>query len=40
MHLKSKTLRRGIGESKFNEKNEKDILIFDTGGGKNPTITK
>ena len=45
MHLKSKTLRRGIGESKFNKngkniKNENDILIFDTGGGKNPTITK
>ena len=40
MHLNAQTLRRGIGETKDEYIEQNDILIFDTGGGKNPTITR
>ena len=38
MHLNAQTLRREIGETKDDYVGKHDILIFDTGGGKNPTI--
>ena len=40
MHLTAQTLRREIGETKDDYIEKDDILIFDTGGGKNPTITQ
>ena len=40
MQSKAQTLQQGISESKDDEMKLNDILIFDTGGGKNRTITK
>ena len=40
MHLNAQTLRREIGETKDDYVEKRDILIFDTDGGKNSTIAQ